>query len=104
MPPENNHMSLLDGAIFLKDGEKLCDITEIHEFDDTALSEADPDDFVISAHFPECIEIPITMTKQQIKRFVKLMEKETNRVNRAVRWYKRFKEKMRRKTLKEGIR
>lgn len=102
MPPENNSMSLLDGAIFMQNGEKLCDVTEIPEFVDTELLEADPDNFVISAHFPESLEFSITLTKQQVKRIVRFMERETNRVNRAVRRYKRFKERMRRKRLKEG--
>ena len=101
MPPEN---TVLNGAIFMQNGEKLCEIVDIPEFIDTELPEADPDDFIISAHWPECMMFDISMTKQQTKRILKFFEKETKRIDRAVRRDKRFKEKMRRKAQKDGMR
>ena len=101
MPPENCKSN---GALYLADGTKLMDVTEIPEFVDT--SDPADDDLVISCHFPEEITLTGTLmlTKRQLRTLMKPLWHHENCLSRAVRRMKRKREQERRKRLKKGLR
>ena len=99
MPPENG-MNLMDGALFFEDGTKICNVSEITEIVEPIT--ADPDDFCPSLHF-EPMELSFTLDRRQVRKLIKTLTHLDNIVNRRIRRYKRFKERMRRRYLKGGF-
>lgn len=100
MPPENCKSI---GALYLADGTKLVEVTELPEFVDT--SDRADDDLVISRLFPEEITLTGTLmlTKRQVRTLMKHLWHHENCLSRAVRRMKRKREQERRKRLKKGV-
>lgn len=76
-------------------------ITEIQLSDDTDLNDIDSD--AVYAHFPDTNE-PLTlefdMKRRDHRKMLKLFKKQISAMGRRVRYYKRQKERARRRALK----
>ena len=94
----------LENAFIIRD-DGTClpfeGITEVQLSDDTDLNDIDPD--AVYAHFPnmnEPITMELDMKRRDHRKILKFFRKQANIYDRRVRYYKRQKERARRRALK----